>query len=65
MPRVADRNYTTLALPDSIIHRIDEFIADNSWGFRNRGEVAAAAIREFLQRYAELEREESGLQEDQ
>lgn len=50
---MADRNYTTIAVPDALAARLDAFVKNNSWGFRNRGEIAAAALREFLQRYAE------------
>jgi metal-responsive CopG/Arc/MetJ family transcriptional regulator len=57
MPRVPSRAYTTLAIPDALITRVDAFIERNSWGYRNRGEVTAAALREFLQRYGDGQRE--------
>jgi metal-responsive CopG/Arc/MetJ family transcriptional regulator len=55
MPRVPSRAYTTLAIPDTLIGRVDAFIKKNSWGYRSRGEVTAAALREFLLRYAGAE----------
>lgn len=45
------RKYTTLALPNDLIQRLDRFIATNDWGYRSRGEVATVALREFLLRH--------------
>ena len=50
---MAGRDYTTLALPTMLIQRVDGFVKSNTWGYRNRGEVAAAAIREFLQKHGQ------------
>ena len=49
------KKYTTLALPNALVSRMDEFVVSNTWGFRSRGEVLAAAVRDFLERHPAAE----------
>lgn len=42
--------YNTFRLPGELIKRIDEYLADNEWGYRSRAELVSAAIREFLEK---------------
>jgi hypothetical protein len=44
------RKYTTFALPNDLVQRLDYFLDSNTWGFRSRGEVMAIALRDFLLR---------------
>jgi len=44
------KQYATFALPKTLVARVDDFVAANTWGYRSRAEVLAAAVREFLER---------------
>ncbi len=38
-------------LPPELAERLDAFIEENPWGFRNRGEVIRQAVRGLLRWY--------------
>lgn len=43
--------FVSLTLKQGLVRKVDDFVARNDLGFTNRAEVAAAAIREFLERH--------------
>lgn len=47
---MAVKGYVTLSMPAELIDRVDTFLGKNTWGYRSRAEVVAAAVRDFLQR---------------
>lgn len=47
---MAVKGYVTISLPADLIEHVDAFLAKNTWGYRSRAELVAAAIREFLAR---------------
>lgn len=47
------KGFTTIALRDALIARLDSFIERNEWGYSNRAEVVTAAVRKFLEQDGE------------
>lgn len=59
-PLLVQKGYGSVTLPNALLEQVDEFLADNKWGFTTRPEVAKVAIRDFLMRHQErVEAEEA------
>lgn len=43
-----ERNYTTVSVPVSLMKKVDELIASEKHGYRNRSDVVLDAIRKRL-----------------
>ena len=42
------RRYVGIALPDSLIAKMDEIVKSDKWGYKSRAELAKEGIRKLL-----------------
>ncbi len=42
------KKYIGIAIPESLIKQMDEFVKKDEWGYKSRAELAKDAIRQLL-----------------
>lgn len=42
------KKYIGIALPESLIKRMDDIVQDNKWGYKSRAELAKEGIRTLI-----------------
>jgi metal-responsive CopG/Arc/MetJ family transcriptional regulator len=54
-PRTKTRRFTTTAIPDSLMARIDAIITADKYGYQNRNDFILDAVRKRLRELGYLE----------
>jgi len=53
--RKKERNFTTVAIPDSLMAKVDMAVASDKHGYQNRGDFILESIRKRLRELKYLE----------
>ena len=49
------KRYINIALPESLIKKVDYFVKQDEWGYKSRAEVIKEAVRDILIKFSKYE----------